>query len=203
MKEECFPEQTQQRNGLLSHHPAPLCLPELCLCQRRAGMELPWARGHTCTWGSLCHKMPPVPSHGSDNDCAVYSGLNELKEKSCWERLLILYQQLTSFVLDLCKWIETYNLKVSSFGTNDWKFICAASLFSCWTEFICKHTSTFLLLKSELNTYGAVLCIFHITKHSCLDCLYARLWSKRSSIAALCWRASSNGNAKMISLLYV
>lgn len=157
--------------------------------------------------GPHLHLRVPVPQNATcafpDNDCAVYSGFNELKEKSCWERLLILYQQLTSFVLDLCKWFETYNLKVSSFGTNDWKFICAASLFSCWTEFICKHTSTFLLLKSERNTYGATLCIFHISKHSCLDCLYARLWSKRSSIAALCWRASSNGNAKMISLLYV
>lgn len=186
LEEECFPEQAQERHALL-----PTTL-------------LPWARGHACTCGSL-----PTPNATSAfptvllNGCAVCSGLNEPKEKSCWERLLILYQQLTSFVLDLCKWIETYKLQVSSFGTNDWKFICAISLFSCWNEFICKHTSTFLFLKSELNTYGATLCIFHITKHSCLDCLYARLWSKRSSIAPLCWRASSTGNAKMISLLYV
>lgn len=191
------------------------CPTTLLLCASRAaplpgqgrdgGMEeFPWARGHACTWGSLCHTKCQLclPTVLLLNGCAGCSGLNELKEKSYWELLLILYQQLTSFVLDLCKWIETYKLKVSSFGTNDSKFICAISLFSCWTELICKHTSTFLL-KSELNTYGAILCIFHITKHSCLDCLYARLWSQRSSIAALCWRASSTGNAKMISLLYV
>lgn len=203
-EENCFPEQAQERNGLLSHHPAPLCPPERRLCQCRAGMGFPSARGHTCTWGHLCHTkcqlcLPTVLLNG----CAVCSGLNELKGKSCWELLLILYQQLTSFVLDLCKWIESYKLKVPSFGTNDSKFICAISLFSCWTELICKHTSTFLFLKSELNLYWATLCVLHIAKHSCLDCLYARLWCQRSSIAALCWRASSTGNAKMISLLYV
>lgn len=45
------------------------------------------------------------------NDCAVYSGFNEVKEKSCWELLLVLYQQLTSMALYLWEWVESYRFK--------------------------------------------------------------------------------------------
>lgn len=39
------------------------------------------------------------------NDCGVYAEFNEVKEKSCWELLLVLFQQLTSMALYLWVWV--------------------------------------------------------------------------------------------------
>lgn len=94
LEQQCFPEQTQERNGLLLHHPAPFCLPEQCLCQHRAGMRSsPEHRAIPAPEHRCAAKMPQKNAFPTVllNDCAVYSGLNGLKEKSCWERLLILY----------------------------------------------------------------------------------------------------------------
>lgn len=102
LEQECFPEQTQERSGVLSQHPAPSSLPGQCPHGHRAGMEelpehgaTPAPEGTCATKNDSC-AFPEVPL----NDRAVFSELNELKEISCWERLLISYQQLTSFVLD-------------------------------------------------------------------------------------------------------
>jgi len=75
------------------------------------------------------------------NDCAVYSGLNEVKEKSCWELLLILYQQLASMVLDLWEWVESYRYK----DILIWLFMTEISSmlldnFHAKHEVICKCT---------------------------------------------------------------
>lgn len=81
------------------------------------------------------------------NDCAVYSGHNEVKDKSCLEFLLILYQ-LTSIALDLCQWLESYWFK----GILIWQW---------WLEFHLCYEVIFMLNRDYLQTYSFPLCIFY------------------------------------------
>lgn len=85
--------------------PSILLLPPF-LGSAPMGTEQGWRS--SLSTGPHQHLRGPVPQKNDScafpevplNDRAVFSELNELKEISCWERLLISYQQLTSFVLD-------------------------------------------------------------------------------------------------------
>lgn len=129
-------------------------LPGACQHSCKDGVHLNM-RAITCTSGSPYQTaqknvFPTVWL----NDCAVCSGLNEVKEKSCWEFLLILYQQLTSIVLHLWEWVEYYGFKVVLI----WQNCIHAIRFFFHAELrlfadILLSTLHRLYLNSELNAY--------------------------------------------------